>query len=347
RTLPTDEINYMRNAVKATVDAYDGTVRLYAWDETDPILRAWQSAFPGTVQPKETIPPALLDHLRYPEDLFKVQRYQFALYHVTDSGDFYQGNNRWEVPEDPDVKNHLQPPYRLFVDQPTDGEASRSTFSLTSVFTPYRKNNLAAFVSVDSDAASPTYGQMRVMQLPDTTTPGPGLIANEFASNNDVRDALLKFQSGGAPPLFGNLLTIPVSDGLVYVEPVYAVRAGSTSGYPILQYVLVSYGGEVGIAPTLHGALADVLQVEDAPTPPQSAGNGNGDGDKGGGNAGSLSNQVRVKLQAAEDAFTAADQAFQEGDTTTWAAKTAEGRALVAQAFDLANRQQARADSRN
>ena len=347
RTLPTDEINYMRNAVKATVDAYDGTVRLYAWDETDPILRAWQSAFPGTVQPKEAIPPALLDHLRYPEDLFKVQRYQFARYHVTDSGDFYQGNNRWEVPEDPDVKNHLQPPYRLFVDQPTDGEASRSTFSLTSVFTPYRKNNLAAFVSVDSDAASPTYGQMRVMQLPDTTTPGPGLIANEFASNNDVRDALLKFQSGGAPPLFGNLLTIPVSDGLVYVEPVYAVRAGSTSGYPILQYVLVSYGGEVGIAPTLHGALADVLQVEDAPTPPQSAGNGNGDGDKGAGNTGSLSNQVRVKLQAAEDAFTAADQAFQEGDTTTWAAKTAEGRALVAQAFDLANRQQARADSRN
>jgi uncharacterized membrane protein (UPF0182 family) len=347
RTLPTDEINYMRNAVKATVDAYDGTVKLYAWDESDPILKAWRSAFPGTVQPKEDIPSALLDHLRYPEDLFKVQRYQFARYHVTESGDFYQGNNRWEVPEDPDVKGHLQPPYRLFVDQPTDTAASRSTFSLTSVFTPYRKSNLAAFVSVDSDAASPTYGQMRVMELPDTTTPGPGLIANEFASNNDVRDALLKFQSGGAPPLFGNLLTIPVSGGLIYVEPVYAVRAGSTSGYPILQYVLVSYGGEVGIASTLHGALADVLQVDATPAPTANAGNGNGGKGDSGGNAGSLSNQVRVKLQAAEDAFTAADQAFQDGDTTTWAAKTAEGRALVAEAFDLASRQQARADSRS
>jgi hypothetical protein len=344
-TLPTDEINYMRNAVKATVDAYDGTVKLYAWDESDPILKAWRNAFPGTVQPKEDIPSALLDHLRYPEDLFKVQRYQFARYHVTEAGDFYQGNNRWEVPEDPDVKGHLQPPYRLFVDQPTDTAASRSTFSLTSVFTPYRKSNLAAFVSVDSDAASPTYGQMRVMELPDTTTPGPGLIANEFASNNDVRDALLKFQSGGAPPLFGNLLTIPVSGGLIYVEPVYAVRAGSTSGYPILQYVLVSYGGEVGIASTLHGALADVLQVDATPAPTAESGNG-GKGDDGG-NAGSLSNQVRVKLQAAEDAFTAADQAFQDGDTTTWAAKMAEGRALVAEAFDLASRQQARADSRS
>ena len=100
-TLPTDEINYMRNAVKATVDAYDGTVNLYAWDETDPILQTWRSAFPGTVQDKDEIPDELLEHLRYPEDLFKVQRYQFARYHVTDAGDFYQGNDRWEVPEDP------------------------------------------------------------------------------------------------------------------------------------------------------------------------------------------------------------------------------------------------------
>ena len=346
RALPTDEINYMRNAVKATVDAYDGTVRLYAWDEADPILQAWRNAFPGTVQDKDAIPPELLDHLRYPEDLFKVQRYQFARYHVTDSGDFYQGNNRWEVPEDPDVKGHLQPPYRLFVDQPTDTGALRSTFSLTSVFTPYKKHNLAAFVSVDSDAASPTYGQMRVLQLPDTTTPGPGLIANEFASNNDVRDALLKFQSGGAPPLFGNLLTIPVTDGLIYVEPVYAVRAGSTSGYPILQYVLVSYGGEVGIAPTLHGALADLLGQAATQAASENAGSGSG-GSGNGGNAGTLSNQVRAKLQAAEAAFTAADRAFQEGDTTTWAAKTAEGRALVREAFDLASRQRTQAAAKN
>ncbi len=103
RTLPTDEINYMRNAVKATVDAYDGTVTLYEWDEDDPILKTWEKAFPGTVQPKSEIPDELMEHLRYPEDMFKVQRYQYARYHVTDEVDWYNGNNRWSVTEDPNV----------------------------------------------------------------------------------------------------------------------------------------------------------------------------------------------------------------------------------------------------
>ena len=278
RTLPTDDINYMRNSVKATVDAYDGTVTLYAWDETDPVLRAWEQAFPGTVQPRAAIPPALMDHLRYPEDLFKVQRFQFARYHVTNANDFYQANNRWAVPEDPNSKGQMQPPYRLFVDQPTDTSAKRSTFSLTSVFTPYNKNNLAAFVSVDSDATSKTYGQMRVLQLPDQQTQGPGLVANDFASNNEVRSKLQPYQLGGAPPIFGNLLTLPVTDGLIYVEPVYAVRAGSTSGYPILQFVLVSYGGEVGIGRTLGESLADALNVTGGGSQPSGNNQGGGKG---------------------------------------------------------------------
>ena len=93
----------MRNAVKATVDAYDGTVTLYAWDEDDPILKAWGEVFPDVVQPRDEIPDELLEHLRYPDDLFKVQRYQFARYHVTDAKDWYDGNNRWEVPTDPEA----------------------------------------------------------------------------------------------------------------------------------------------------------------------------------------------------------------------------------------------------
>ena len=135
QTLPTDEINYMRNAVKATVDAYDGTVTLYAWDEEDPILKAWSEVFPGVVQPKAEIPDALMEHLRYPDDLFKVQRYQFARYHVTDAKDWYEDNNRWEVPKDPQAENQLQPPYRLFTDG-VDGEAN---YSLTSVYVPVQE----------------------------------------------------------------------------------------------------------------------------------------------------------------------------------------------------------------
>ena len=338
-TLPTDDINYMRNAVKATVDAYDGTVKLYAWDETDPILRAWEQAFPGTVQPRAAIPPALMDHLRYPEDLFKVQRFQFARYHVTNANDFYQANNRWAVPEDPNSKGHLQPPYRLFVDQPTDTSAKRSTFSLTSVFTPYNKNNLAAFVSVDSDATSKTYGQMRVLQLPDQQTQGPGLVANDFASNNEVRSKLQPYQLGGAPPIFGNLLTLPVTDGLIYVEPVYAVRAGSTSGYPILQFVLVSYGGEVGIGRTLGESLADALNVTGGGSQP--SGNNQGGGGKGGNQAptGTVNSQIRTLLDRADRAFRQADAALRTGDTVTYAKKVQQAQALITRAVALADQQ--------
>ena len=126
---PTDEINYMRNAVKATVDAYDGTVTIYAWDESDPILQAWEKAFPNVVEPKASIPADLEPHLRYPSDLFKVQRYQLARYHVTDASDFYTDRNRWEVPLDPNdagATERLQPPYRLF-SQATPGNGSEDT----------------------------------------------------------------------------------------------------------------------------------------------------------------------------------------------------------------------------
>ena len=132
QTLPTDEINYMRNAVKATVDAYDGTVTLYAWDEEDPILQTWRNAFPGTVKDRSEISDELMEHLRYPEDLFKVQRYHYARYHVTDAGDWYQGNDRWAVPRDPNSTNDLQPPYRLFNEGADAGEGCQRRAGLVA-----------------------------------------------------------------------------------------------------------------------------------------------------------------------------------------------------------------------
>ena len=110
------------------------------------------------MQPKSEIPDELMEHLRYPEDLFKVQRYQLARYHVTEAGDFYQGNDRWEVPEDPETtSSQFQPPYRLFVDEDSDA-ATASDWAMTSVFVPRGKGNLASFVSVNSDA---TVGRVR------------------------------------------------------------------------------------------------------------------------------------------------------------------------------------------
>ena len=184
-TLPTDEINYMRNAVKATVDMYDGTVKLYEWDSTDPILKAWMKAFPGVVKPKSSIPPDVLQHMRYPEDLFKVQRDMLAAYHVLDPNRFYEGNDKWDVPEDPSSATRKQAPYRLSVATKA-GEAPQ--FSLTSVFVPQKKQNLAAFVSVGADAADPsTYGKFQILRLPDTSqVPGPSQIANQFSNDPTV-----------------------------------------------------------------------------------------------------------------------------------------------------------------
>jgi uncharacterized membrane protein (UPF0182 family) len=273
-----------------------------------------------------------MQHLRYPEDLFKVQRYQFARYHVKEAHDFYQGNNRWEVPQDPEAPSKYQPPYRMFVQQP--GESGES-FELTSVFVPRGKNNLASFVSVNSDATSDHYGEMRVLQLPNEQTPGPGLIANEMTTSENVRNELLAFQSGGSKPIYGNLLTLPVEDGLMYVQPVYATRELSDASFPELEFVIVSYGGQVGIGATMTEALADVLGVNpDISTPTTDTG---GNGGTGGSNqpTGDADAQIRELLARAQVAFDQADAALADRDLDTYAKKVEEARKLVERAVGL------------
>ncbi len=370
QTVPTDEINYMRQAVKATVDAYDGTVTLYAWDEEDPILQAWRSIFPDSVEPKSAISDELLEHLRYPEDLFKAQRYQYARYHVTDPVDFYQGNNRWAVPDDPNVDGALQPPYRLFTGLPAaEGEevegadegdpnaaVADQTWSLTSTFVPFEREVLASFVSVNSDATSEQFGQMTVLELQDPNTPGPGIIANEFSQDPDVVSSLLPYRgTGAAEPSFGNLLTLPVQNGLVYIQPIYAQRSASESAYPILQFVTVSYGGEVGIDTTLTGALANAFGVDNIGTTaePPGTGTGGGDGAKGGGgrgggnggqaDPGTLDEQILDTLREAQQAFDDADAALANGDPVEYARLVEEAQQLISDATALADERDAAA----
>jgi uncharacterized membrane protein (UPF0182 family) len=332
-TLPTDQINYMRNSVKAVVDAYDGTVTLYAWDDTDPILKTWEKVFPNVVKPKSSIPPDLLQHMRYPEDLFKVQRDMLAAYHVTDPKTFYEGNDKWEVPQDPVNAALKQPPYRLSV---AAGTGQKPVFSLTGVYVPAKKQNLAAFISVGADAADPTtYGKFQILRLPDNTqVPGPSNIANQFTSDASVSDKLQAFKRNGARVEYGNLLTLPVGGGLLYVEPLYAVREGGTGNYPVLQYVMVSFGKQVGIGTTLSLALDDVLGTPSAPidggggtpTPPT----------KPGGKP-TLPVKALKLLQQADQKFTAADKALRAGNPVAYARDIQQAKALVAQALAATN----------
>src|SRR6201991_663529 len=160
------QVSYIRNSVKATVDAYDGTVTLYAQDETDPVLKAWMSVFPGTVKPKSDISPELQQHLRYPEDLFKVQRKLLAKYHVTDAVKFFNSSDFWDVPQDPNPQaSSYQPPYYIVANDLARGESDNTAaFQLTTAMTKFNRDFLAAYISASSDPA--THGKITVLKIP-------------------------------------------------------------------------------------------------------------------------------------------------------------------------------------
>ncbi len=329
-TLPSERINYLRNSVKAVVDAYDGTVALYAWEPEDPLLTTWSKAFGGTVTPISEASPELVAHFRYPEDLFKVQRTILSRYHVEDPASFYNGQDFWTVPIDPTDRavNALQPPYYLTLRMPG---ATEPAFSLTTTFAPLRRQTLAAFMAVDS-APGPGYGTIRVLQLPrNTTVPGPTQVQNNFESEPDIANQLTLLRRGGADVDFGNLLSLPVSGGLLYVEPVY-VRAAQGQGYPLLRKVLVSYGPTTVLRDSLEEALADVFSGS-------GSGGGSGGGGDGGGD-GSETDDAQADLDKAladaQAAFERGEQALANGNFAAYglaqdALKAALDRAVAAQ----------------
>ncbi|HYJ69936.1 MAG TPA: UPF0182 family protein [Nocardioidaceae bacterium] len=337
--LPNDQINYMRNSVKAVVDAYDGTVTLYEWDETDPILQTWEKIFPDVVQPKSEINDDLMQHLRYPEDMFKVQREMLAKYHVTDPGTFYEAGELWRVPEDPTVGGVAQPPYYLSIQMPGESEPH---FSLTSVFVPQSRENLASFMAVNADASDSGengYGTIEILQLPsETQVPGPSQMANQFNNDEGLSQATLQYKQAGLQVINGNLLTLPVGNGLLYVQPVYTQQTSATGTYPILQYVVASFGDQVGFGKNLADALNVALGGVAPPTttPPEEGGGDNGTPPTG---------EVADLLQQADDAYNEAQQALQNGDLATYQDKVDEMQTLIQQAQAMISEQQTETES--
>jgi uncharacterized membrane protein (UPF0182 family) len=257
-------ISYIRNSVKATVDAYDGTVSLYSIDDKDPVLRAWQNVFPGTVKAKSEIPAGLSEHFRYPEDLFKVQRELLSKYHVSDAGEFFSTKSFWNVPADPTDDGAAntsgtgakQPPYYVLAQAPGQ---TKATFQITSALTLLNRAFLASWVSVSSDPQD--YGQIRVLRLPTTGAvqiDGPGQVQNRFLTTPEVAENRTLIQNPTVNVRFGNLLTLPVADGLLFVEPIYIQRKDANA-FPQLARVLVSFGDRVGFAPTIDEALDEVF----------------------------------------------------------------------------------------
>jgi uncharacterized membrane protein (UPF0182 family) len=261
-------VNYIRNSVKATVDAYDGTVVLYQWDEKDPVLATWSKAFPGTVTSKSKISKDLMSHIRYPEDMFRVQREILSSYHVQTAAAFYGGQDFWRVPRDPSTfgaNAGAQPPYYLTLQMPGD---KKPEFALTTPFVPRGgRENLSAFAVVNSDAG-PNYGKIKVLQLPRSTNiAGPSQVASNFEAKPEVANSLSLLRRGGSDVVLGNLLTLPVGGGLLYVQPVYVRATANSAAYPLLQKVLVSFGDQIGYDDTLKGALDQVFGGNSGTTP--------------------------------------------------------------------------------
>lgn len=324
--LASDQVNYMRNSVKATVDAYDGSVTLYAWDENDPVLRSWQKIFPGSVKPQAEIGAELMSHLRYPEDMFKVQRSLLTRYHVTDAASFFSGGDFWQVPPEPTAQNATdkQPPYYLSIAMP---DQDQPRFSLTSTFIPPPggRNTLKGFLAVDADAGATAgekregYGTLRLLQLPTDAIKGPGQMQNDFNANPTVTTelALLRGGATGASAVeSGNMLVLPVAGGLLYVQPVYVRGRGETS-YPLLQRVLVGYGQKIGFAPTLGEALNQVFGTSagaNDPTPDggQAGGGGSGEADQPA--TGTAQQQLQAALNQALQAIKDSDAALAKSD---------------------------------
>lgn len=255
--LINEQVGYIRNSVKATVDAYDGTVDLYEFDTEDPVLKAWEGVFPNVVKPEAEISDELRNHFRYPEDMFKVQRNLLAKYHVSDPGVFFNNDAFWSVPEDPtagESRGLNQPPYYVMAADPKTGKPS---FQLITSYRGLNRQFLSAHMAVASDPEN--YGKITVKVLPtDTQTQGPKQAQDAMMSSDQVaRDRTL--WEGSNDLTNGNLLALPVGDGeILYLEPIYSQRKDQESAFPKLLRVLVSYKGRVGYAPTIGEALDQV-----------------------------------------------------------------------------------------
>ncbi len=255
--LINEQVGYIRNSVKATVDAYDGTVDLYEFDTEDPVLKAWEGVFPNVVKPEAEISDELRNHFRYPEDMFKVQRNLLAKYHVSDPGVFFNNDAFWSVPEDPtagESRGLNQPPYYVMASDPKTGKPS---FQLITSYRGLNRQFLSAHMAVSSDPEN--YGKITVKVLPtDTQTQGPKQAQDAMMSSDQVaRDRTL--WEGSNDLTNGNLLALPVGDGeILYLEPIYSQRKDQESAFPKLLRVLVSYKGRVGYAPTIGEALDQV-----------------------------------------------------------------------------------------
>jgi uncharacterized membrane protein (UPF0182 family) len=314
--------NYIRNPVKATVDAYNGAVTLWAVDAEDPLLRTFESIFPHAFAPLDSMPEDLQEHMRYPQPLFAVQAQVYATYHMTDPQVFYNKEDLWRVARRGDGSS-MTPYYTVMR---LAGVGEKEEFILMLPFTPARKENMIAWMSARCDP--PHYGKLLVYTFPkQRLVYGPQQIESRINQDTDISKELTLWNQQGSQVIRGNLLVVPVDSSLIYFQPLY-LQAQGQAGLPELKRILVAFGDRIAMETTMAGALDDVfgagasdrsLAAAEASTPEAATATGPPEGEA----------QAAERLRRAAELYSRAQQALRRGDLQEYARQIEElGRVL-------------------
>jgi uncharacterized protein len=329
--------NYIRNSVKAVVDAYTGEVTLYAFDETDPILQAWRKAFPDLFAAKAEISETLSSHLRYPEDLFSIQTWIYASYHIGDPDQFYAKEDFWALPDDRSGEIRRQEdtgglaaatsvkarPYYLLTKLP-DREAPE--YVLVMPFTPNGKENMVSYLAAESDPGK--YGQLTLYSLDRSRTIlGPTQVNARILATPEISSSLTLLNQQGSRVILSNLLVVPVDESLLYVQPIF-VQGSAPNSFPLLQRVAVFYNDKVGYADNLGDAIREVVSGQQTAEPPPDDGTEQPPPTPGGGDQ-----SVQSLLRQADEEYKAAERALADGDLAEYQSRIDNMGRLITQAL--------------
>jgi uncharacterized membrane protein (UPF0182 family) len=255
-----DGTSYMRNSVKLVVDAYHGSLTAYVSDPADPLVRTWASIFPGIFLPLDQMPADLRAHIRYPEDLYRVQTTLYGTYHMEAPEDFYHREDQWQIPTVAREEDATTPFMRHIVMRLPEESAAEFVYMVP--FTPRGKDNLAAWMVARNDGD--VYGKLRVYRLPrQRLVFGPQQVQNRINQNTEIARQVSLWDRAGSRVIRGELLVIPIEESLLYVQPLYLQAEGGR--IPELKRVIVAYENRVVMTETLEGGLVQLFGGSSAP----------------------------------------------------------------------------------
>jgi hypothetical protein len=331
--LSPEQINYIRNSVKITVDAYDGTMHFYVADPTDPLIRAWQGIFPTLFESMDNMPSDLKAHVRVPEELFNVDTRMYGQYHVKDTLTFFNNTDRWTVPAS-QTNQQVLPSEAYYVVMRMPGEP-KAEFLLLQPMIARSRPNMIAWVAARND--QPNYGTTRVYQFPsDTTIFGPAQIESRIDADPTISSQITLWNQSGSDVVRGNLIVVPVGNSLLYLQPVYL--QSSSAAFPEFQRIIVASPTTITWSRTLADALQQLLASQGAsPSPSASPGTTPGPSASPGPTAtprptpsgGALPSDVSGLVDYANAHFELAQQALRTGDFATYGAEMAKVQAAL------------------